>query len=218
MPAVRVLLTAASTAGVFASAGGETTLRTTTFSLSKLGGEGSVVGDWNGGKEGWVQFGLVVTICITHCSHIRQGGMGDINTGSSIRGHFSKERWWRWQEGLADGGMGHVRMINQSYETERNGSSCLDDDNDDKKACWMEGWDVWGWEVEGEGGGGMMAMMMMMTLVAWWVVWRIYEELYLLWNAQSRYHIETLAFEHRKQSYEGCQDCLFTLFKHQRFN
>ncbi len=37
--------------------------------------------------------------------------------------------------------MGRVRMIDQLYEKERNESSCLDDD-DDKKACWMEGWDA----------------------------------------------------------------------------
>jgi hypothetical protein len=35
-------------------------------------------------------------VCIgsnySHCSHIRQGGMGDINIGGSINGHFSKEK------------------------------------------------------------------------------------------------------------------------------
>ncbi len=38
--------------------------------------------------------------------------------------------------------MGCVGMINQLYEKERNESSHVDDDNDNKKARWMEGWDV----------------------------------------------------------------------------
>jgi hypothetical protein len=45
LQAVQVLLMATSTAGVVASAGGETTPRTTTSSLQTLGGEGAVVGD-----------------------------------------------------------------------------------------------------------------------------------------------------------------------------
>ncbi len=52
----------ALTAGVVASTG-EITPKRTTSSLSTLGGEGSlVVGDWNGGKEGWMQLSLVVTV------------------------------------------------------------------------------------------------------------------------------------------------------------
>ncbi len=46
--------------GFLVKEAGETTSNTTTSSFSMSpGGEGSVVGDWNGGKEGWVKSALV---------------------------------------------------------------------------------------------------------------------------------------------------------------
>ncbi len=57
-------LMATLTAGLVTSAGGETTPRTITSSLSALGEEWSVVGDWKGRKEGWVQSFASVEVTI----------------------------------------------------------------------------------------------------------------------------------------------------------
>ena len=51
----RLCVLALTAAGVRSASAGDTTPKISTFSLSTLGGEGSVAGDWNGGKEGWVQ-------------------------------------------------------------------------------------------------------------------------------------------------------------------
>jgi hypothetical protein len=59
--------------GFLVVAAKETTSNTTTSSSSTLGGEGSVIGDWIGGKEGWMQLVLVVKVGIAGLVTVKNG-------------------------------------------------------------------------------------------------------------------------------------------------